>query len=131
MTRRVWLTSIAGFVASFVGVAALAFWLDRPAPGVTWENIIRISEGMTEEQVEALLGGPGTVYAEPHVPAEFLARLWQNPAGFRAGYVLVYFERGAGTVSSTHYQSRHIPPPTDPLTRLRRTLAHLIPALGD
>jgi hypothetical protein len=44
-----------------LGVAGgVLIWLTYPKPGVTRANYMRIREGMTLREVEALLGGPAT-----------------------------------------------------------------------
>jgi hypothetical protein len=47
------------FVVPVACVGGYVVLLAQPRPGVTWENIAKIQEGMTRAEVEALMGGPG------------------------------------------------------------------------
>ncbi len=75
------LLGLAGFVTFL--------YLTRPAPGVTPENFQRLRLGMTESQVEAVLGSAGEDYpGAPAGPDRVLA--WDGP-GIE---VVVYFTKG-------------------------------------
>jgi SmpA / OmlA family len=63
-------------VLGFVALSVVTF--RARGPGITPANYERIREGMTEQQVEALLGGPATgtrtaPYGGSYVPEEFEA----------------------------------------------------------
>jgi hypothetical protein len=69
-----------GLVAALLVVGLLLYFLspllNPPRPGVTQENFRRVHKGMSEEEVEAILGGPGE-------PAGFMmltkSREWRGP----------------------------------------------------
>ncbi len=54
MTRRTWLILSAMALMSLVGVGI--YWATPTKPGVTRANFLRLHEGMSEAQVEAILG---------------------------------------------------------------------------
>jgi hypothetical protein len=73
--RRLLLVGLAAVVLLGCGLFA---WLQLPRPGVTRANYERIQEGMTPEEVKAILGGwgeDGRVALGPW-PREDDARLW-------------------------------------------------------
>src|SRR5262245_43608117 len=99
MTRSRPLLVLGAFsVLGFVALSVVEF--RARGPGITPANYGRIREGMTEQQVEALLGGPATgtrtaPYAGSYVPEEFEAarverlREWVGDGT----YVLVGFNK--------------------------------------
>jgi hypothetical protein len=87
----------------------LLVWAHLPRPGVTWENIAKLRSGMTESEVEDLLGGAGT-----QVGNRELEKSWQNEQPME-GSVVVRFGR-TGTVIDI----RANPPPGAHLPRWRR-----------
>jgi hypothetical protein len=52
--RRIWLVEILPLIGAISLALIFYYW-----PGVTPANFARIRVGMTEREVEALLGGPG------------------------------------------------------------------------
>jgi hypothetical protein len=106
MNKQWWLLLVVLLVG---GVVGLALWVGRPQPGVTWQNIAKVRRGMTEAEVEDLLGGPGE-----SVRNKEQTKYWQNerPA---EGSVVIDFSRN-GTVFSV----RANPPPGADLPRWRR-----------
>jgi hypothetical protein len=58
MTKKRWIV-LAGILAACVCLTLGVLALLPPRPGVTEANVERIEDGMTREEVEALLGGPG------------------------------------------------------------------------
>jgi hypothetical protein len=63
MSRRVYLLGIG--LALVALALALTDWVLSLQPGVTETNVKRIKDGMTLDQVEALLGGPGSKGHQP------------------------------------------------------------------
>jgi hypothetical protein len=54
------------------GIASAAWWLSQePEPSIKFDNFDRISKGMTEEEVEDLLGGPPGYYTRKFVGAVY------------------------------------------------------------
>jgi hypothetical protein len=50
----------AGALALLLGAAGVVLaWFATPTPGVTLENYQRLRHGMTEREVQDVLGGPG------------------------------------------------------------------------
>jgi hypothetical protein len=72
----------------------------RNRPGVTWQNIAKIEIGMSESDVESLMGGPGE-----KVRNREGAKTWQNDDP-REGAVLVLFGRD-GTVRNLRWNPPH------------------------
>jgi hypothetical protein len=58
MRRRRLLLVVGAATLLAVAGYGLLRWLTAPTPGVTWENFRRLREGMTFQEVEALLGKP-------------------------------------------------------------------------
>src|SRR5262245_644263 len=58
MSRRVYLLGVG--LALVALALALTDWVLSLQPGVTEANVKRIKDGMTLDQVEAILGGPGS-----------------------------------------------------------------------
>jgi hypothetical protein len=68
MSRRVYLLGLGLALVAL----ALAFtdWALSLRPGVTEANVRRIENGMTMDQVEAILGGAGSLGERPHPPTD-------------------------------------------------------------
>jgi outer membrane protein assembly factor BamE (lipoprotein component of BamABCDE complex) len=98
-------------VACAIALGMWAMQAERNRPGVTWENIAKIEIGMSEGEVEFLMGGPGE-----KVRNREGARSWQNEDPME-GIVLVLFGRD-GTVRNLRWN----PPPDAFLPRWRRWL---------
>jgi hypothetical protein len=69
MTRpRRWI--VCGVIA-LAGLVTLCIYLSRaylPKPGVTWGNVQRIEPGMTQPEVEAVLGRPPQTWSRGPIP---------------------------------------------------------------
>jgi hypothetical protein len=64
MRRRKLLAAVA-VLAVLVAAGAFVLW---PRPNrITWENLYRIQKGMSQEQVEAILGPPGDYTTRPTI----------------------------------------------------------------
>src|SRR5262249_43999136 len=66
-----------------------------PRPGVTWANFERIEDGMTQEEVEKILGGPGVDWLSPGRGVRVTYFIWDHPydrtqvfVGFRDNHVI-------------------------------------------
>jgi hypothetical protein len=104
-----------GAIFALVGFAVLCAYLGRPnppGPGVTWANVERIDVGMTEQEVEAIVGRPPQTWSHGPMPLSD-----NSPVGYHRvllwSYmecdILVYLNRegrvigreGVGSVGST------------------------------
>jgi hypothetical protein len=86
------LTYLAGVALILVdGALALTHELLGPWPGVNERNVRRIKDGMTLQEVEAILGGPG---------------VWRTKSGGVHYTATVYEWRGAGSVAIVRVWSR-------------------------
>jgi hypothetical protein len=56
-----------------LGGAGVAVWLRAPRHHITAENVKRIKEGMTQQEVEAIVGAPAGNYAAGRSFAVYLA----------------------------------------------------------
>jgi hypothetical protein len=63
MTKRRWVV-LVGLLAVGVCLTLAVLALLPPRPGVTKANFDRIEDGMTRQEVERILGGPGSLLAE-------------------------------------------------------------------
>jgi hypothetical protein len=61
--RRRWLLLSVAFLAMVGVVGYLALWLSSPRPRINGESIKLIKVGMTQEEVEAILGVPPGNYS--------------------------------------------------------------------
>jgi hypothetical protein len=62
---------IAGVLVGLACVVALFAYLSRPeppGPGVTWANVERIKVGMTQSEVEAVVGRPPQTWSRGPIP---------------------------------------------------------------
>jgi hypothetical protein len=62
---------IAGVVIALAGLMALCAYLGRPyppGPGVTWANVERIEVGMTQSEVEAVVGRSPHTWSRGSMP---------------------------------------------------------------
>jgi hypothetical protein len=76
MTRRRLLTLSALLLVSLIGIGV--YWAMQPKPGVTLENFRQLNRGMSEEQVETILGSKGVFEAEV---AGASLKSWRGPQG--------------------------------------------------
>ncbi len=117
MSRRVYLLGVA---VALVGLA-LGFtdWALSLRPGVTEANTRRVREGMTRAEVEAILGGPGTLWIPPHRPTPpSTTYFWTGPRG----EAVIRFSASTGPgdfVKSVHFKR------TEGTSRLARLRAWL------
>jgi outer membrane protein assembly factor BamE (lipoprotein component of BamABCDE complex) len=104
MTKKRWIV-LAGILAACVCLTLAVLALLPPRPGVTEANVERIEDGMTREEVEALLGGPGVSLGSylahwypPSPKALAPAKkyhagvLWQHPRS-NASVIVIFDER--------------------------------------
>lgn len=94
-----------GTAIALAGLVVICACLIRPAPsrpGVTWANVKRIEVGMTQAQVEAIVGGPspGWSYGPDPItdnsPPDYHAvMLWSATECD----ILVYFDRDGRVIS--------------------------------
>jgi uncharacterized protein YuzE len=83
--RKYW---ISGAVIALAGFVALCVYLSRPyppGPGVTWANVERIEVGMTQTEVETVVGrppqtwSPGSISVTANSPPGYHAvLLWSD-----------------------------------------------------
>jgi hypothetical protein len=98
---RCWLPGIA----ALAGLAALCAYLSRPGPpggGVTWANVERIEVGMTQPQVEAVVGRPAQTrwrgplpITDNSPPGYHVVLLWSD----MECDILVYLDRDGRVIS--------------------------------
>src|SRR5262245_52450171 len=89
------------FVAPLaLGLAFFSFWLSRPP--VNRHNYARIQNGMSEAEVEAILG--------EGVPSDFLHAKWQGRDGKAKEYhgeiysILVWYDAASRVSSKAHFR---------------------------
>jgi hypothetical protein len=58
--RRRFLLVVGLFACLFCGASLYVMWQPSYTPGVTPENFRRLHKGMTRDEVQAILGGPGS-----------------------------------------------------------------------
>lgn len=95
MRRKRWLRWVGG-----AAVLALLFalWFRDTGPALTWWNSQRVRTGMTQEEVEAILGPPNPL---PDLRRKNEA-FWDANAALGCRYVAVHVEYGAdGRVART------------------------------
>ena len=63
MRRRTWLVALAGLAV--VVAAGVVLWRPQQGDRITFENFARIEEGMSQEEVEAIIGPPGDYRTGP------------------------------------------------------------------
>jgi hypothetical protein len=125
MTKKRWIV-LAGMLAACVGLTLAVLALLPAGPGVTPANIERIENGMTQAEVEEILGSPGMLGRPwvafpsdwgpvPPINAERVTMcLWDNPHdGIN---VAVFFDR------DNRVTGRMSGPPETFLQKLRRLL---------
>jgi hypothetical protein len=118
MSRRVFLLGV-GIVLVALGLA-ITDWVLSLQPGVTEANFKRIRVGMTEAEVQAILGGvPQEKLPYPSTDGWFYC-VWDGSTG----NILVAFGRDDGRVRRAPWWSPDPPrlPPTPLLARLRSWL---------
>jgi hypothetical protein len=123
----------AGLLA-LLGLAGLVAWLTpHPGAGITQENTERIRPGMSEAEVEAVLGCPAGNYSGKDVDvlqekgelaAGWSGNAWDGPVAYRLWVgdelaVLVFFRRGRVAWHQTHFVADQ---PADWTYRIRRLL---------
>ena len=114
MTKKRWIV-LAGMLAACVCVTLAVLALLPPRPGVTPANIERIEDGMTQEEVEKILGGPGVnlLASTSFVPRGRVV-VWDHPHD--GTYVRVGFDRDNRVIG------KDWGPPETLLRKLRRLL---------
>jgi len=84
---RRWLVCI--FLVAIIFSASFAVWLIIPGSPITQANCDRIQTGMTEREVEEILGGPATETLQwPETVDEALIKHW----GANDASILVFFD---------------------------------------
>jgi hypothetical protein len=123
---KAWVVGIALAQLLIIGVDAAMLW-----PSEAEKALARIHEGMTMEEVEGILGGPAyrimqSLTVSVYEPIQRVG-IWKR----EVGTIIILFygivdvdER----VCETSFQPAS---PIPPLTRLRRTLARIIPVLEE
>jgi hypothetical protein len=94
--RGYWLAGIAIVLAGLAVLCAYLSFPDPPGPGVTWANVERIEVGMTQPEVEAVVGrppqtcsrGPGPI-SDNSPPGYHVVLFW---SGMECD-ILVYLDR--------------------------------------
>src|SRR5262249_50264303 len=92
MRKRLLLT---GGLAVYVVVLAplLLPLFHRPSPGVTRENFLRMHQGMTEEEIEAILGCPSVTEEELSISlVPRCRRIWKG----NEGVITIWFTAAPG-----------------------------------
>lgn len=87
--RRRWLLLGVGSVAVAGVVGYLALWLSGPRHRINMESATLIEKGMTQADVEAILGVPPGDYSSGEIAWEFSE---DQPPGTRVGYRLFYYK---------------------------------------
>jgi hypothetical protein len=87
--RRKRLLVILVIACAVLAGSVLLFRYLSPGPGVTLENFKRIRKGMTERDVEAILGTAGEKAYMWHTPC----RIWQGKRE-KVGVVILFSEDG-------------------------------------
>ena len=75
MSRRQLLPGVGAVALLGAAGFALAVWLTRPAPGVSWENYRSLRAGMSTRDAEMLLGQPQEVFEWPE---GWTTRYWRS-----------------------------------------------------
>jgi hypothetical protein len=94
MTKKRWIV-LAGMLAACVCLTLAVLALLPPRPGVTSANFERIEDGMTQEEVEKILGGPAADWFSPKRGVSVTYFVWDHPydrtqvfVGFRDNHVI-------------------------------------------
>lgn len=114
--QRYWLIAIA--IALAGSAAALCTYLSRPdppGPGVTWANVERIDVGMTQPEVEAVVGRPPQASSRGPMPISN-----NSPPGYHVVLlwsdmecdILVYLDLDGRVISREGVGSGGSGPPT-------------------
>jgi hypothetical protein len=124
--RKRWKLWAAGMALVLVMVGVGVLLLLWPATPLAEQKAPLIHEGMTYSQVQAVIGSPGA--SGP--PRQYPTTIWW---GFSDGSsVAVEYLLDEATQQGVVARVRTLPAySVPPLTRLRRTLARIIPALGE
>jgi hypothetical protein len=113
--RGYWL---AGIALALVGLAVFCAFLSRPdppVPGVTWANVNRINVGMTQAEVEAVVGRPPQTSSRGPIPITdnsppgyVVVLLWSD----MECDILVYLDRAGRVIGREGVGSGGSGPPT-------------------
>jgi hypothetical protein len=100
MRRRLLLLLAAGACLGATGLVLVG--AARPQPGVSWRNVARIRAGMSQREVEAILGSPpqastrGPMPVSEASPADFHTALLWSAAELD---IIVYLDRQDRVIS--------------------------------
>jgi hypothetical protein len=83
MTKKRWIV-LAGLLAAAVGLTLAVLALLPSRPGVTQGNFDRIADGMSQDEVETIFGGPGESLLGRSIVAWSHNRIDRN--------VIIYFD---------------------------------------
>jgi hypothetical protein len=122
MTKKRWVV-LAGMLVACVCLTLAVLALLPPRPGVTPANFERIEDGMTHEEVEKILGGPGVeidrleyvFWTSPAQTARISVLAWEHR--YDGTYLTVRFDRHNRVIQKDWAQS----PPTF-MQKLKRLL---------
>ena len=99
MPKRFRCISAFVLMLAFVSLAVVAMW--PPRPGVTWSNYQRIELGMTESDVETLLGGKANTHQCELGEAARVASWWPED-----GLPLIHVSFVGGRVTKCEFHER-------------------------
>ena len=104
--KRVWLVLL---VSALVITCLGLFIFQQPRPGVNHRNLQRIQNGMTETQVEEILGGTGSHFGANDLRAGARARIWLEKKNGRGG-IIVYFDEQGEVYRAFAFPQDEVPP---------------------
>ena len=117
--RKRLLISLAVLAAVFVG-GYVALWMTAPGPGPTPGNAEAIRLGMTMQEVEGLLGGPGENAYTVALPAGAFTKSWGIQCSAPYSVSVVFNHHGEAIDKAEWHPGD--PPSPSLLDRLRRSL---------
>jgi hypothetical protein len=121
---KVWAAGLA-LVLLVVGVGVVSMW---PTSCEAERKAALVHEGLTYQEVAGLIGEPNELIEWNHQKS-VRCKTFNDHSGL---IVCFRLEKDGNNLVGFLTSARvSPPPPVHPLTRLRRTLARLIPALGD